>query len=126
LLLDSLAKRAYQNDTGETFNGTPMACYAERTSIGITKDLQMLKRVRRIFPKVIGTAGDTLRFYIGTRDVQNTATSYQGPFTFTIGTDYKIDFRVTSRVIDLKVEYSGSNTFRLYGMDLEFENDGYK
>lgn len=124
--MDAQAPRAYQNDSGEDFDGTPMQCYAERTSIGITKDLQMLKRVRRLYPKVIGTVGDTLNFYVGTRAAQNAPTSYQGPFPYTIGVDYKVDLRVTSRVIDLKVEYTGSNTFRFYGFDIEYENDGYK
>jgi hypothetical protein len=124
LLLDSTARRAYQNDTGEDFNGTPMTCYAERSSIAITKDLSMMKRVKRLFPKVIGTPGDVLRFYIGTRTKQNASTEWRGPYTYTIGTDYKIDLRVTSRVLDLRVEYGGTNTFRLYGFDVEFENDG--
>jgi hypothetical protein len=124
LLLDSTRNRAYQNDSGEDFNGAAMSCYAERSSVAITKDLQMLKRIKRLFPKVIGTAGDTLRFYVGTRGRQNAATEWRGPFTYTIGADYKIDLRVTSRLIDLRVEYNGTNTFRLYGMDVEYENDG--
>lgn len=126
LFLDSSRNRAYQNDTGENFNGVPMTCYAERSSIAITKDLQMLKRVKRIIPKVIGTPGDTLRFYVGTRNTQNSSTTWRGPYTLTIGADYKIDFRVTARVLDLRVEYSGSNTFRLYGMDIEYDPDGYR
>lgn len=126
LWLDAQANKAYQNDSGEDFNGTPMACYAERSNIAITKDLQMLKRVKRIYPKVIGTTGDVLRFYVGTRGAQNAATTWRGPYNYTVGTDYKIDLRVTARMLDLRVEYSGTNTFRFYGFDLEHERDGYR
>jgi hypothetical protein len=124
LMLDSMAKKAYQNDTGEDFNGVPMSVYAERTGMGIVKDLTMLKRIKRIFPKVTGTAGDTLRFYVGARSGIGASTSWSGPYTFTIGSDYKIDLRVSARILDLRVEYSGSNTFRLFGMSIEHESDG--
>jgi hypothetical protein len=126
LLLDSASKKAYQNDTGEDFNGVPMSVYAERTGITITKDLTALKRIKRIFPKVIGTAGDTLRFYIGSRTTIGASTSWSGPYTFTIGSDYKIDLRVTARILDMRVEYSGTNTFRLFGMDIEHERNGMR
>jgi hypothetical protein len=126
LFLDAQRKRAYQNDTGEDFNGTAMSVYAERTGMAISKDLGMMKRVRRIFPQAIGTAGDVLRFYIGARQSQNAPTSWTGPYNFTIGTDYKIDVRVTARILDMRFEYTGTNTFRVHGMAFEYDNDGYR
>jgi hypothetical protein len=124
LFLDSSAKRAYQNDTGEDFNGAPMTCYAQRSGISIVKDLTQLKRIKRLFPRVIGTPGDVLRFYIGSRASQNSATTWTGPYNFTIGSDYKIDTRTSARLLDLKVEYSGTNTFRFHGVSVEYEDDG--
>jgi hypothetical protein len=126
LLLDSLAKKAYQNDTGETYNGVPMTAYAERTGIAITKDLGSIKRVRRLLPRVIGEAGGVLNFYVGSRATQNATTSWSGPYPFTIGTDYKIDVRVSARILDLRVEFSGSGSFRLHGFGIEHENDGMR
>lgn len=126
LVLDAQATKAYQDDTGETFDNSPMAAYAERTGISISKDLSSLKRVRRIIPKVLGTAGDTIRFYVGARAAIGGTTLYSGPYTFTIGSDYKIDLRISARILDLKVEYVGSNTFRLFGFGVEFESDGYR
>lgn len=126
LLLDATRNRAYQNDTGEDFNGTAMSVYAERSGMAITKDLSSLKRIKRLFPQVIGTAGDVLRFYVGARTSQNASTTWSGPYNFTIGTDYKIDLRVTARILDMRVEYSGTNTFRLHGLNVEHEFDGYR
>ena len=124
LLMDALANRAYQKDTGEDFNGAAMTCYAERSGMSITKDLGRLKRIKRIIPYVLGTAGDVLNFYLGSRTLQNSSPTWSGPYPFTIGTDYKIDTRITARVIDMRIEYSGSNTFRLHGMQVEHEPDG--
>lgn len=126
LFLDALAKRAYQNDTGETYAGTPMNVYAERTALPFVKDLGRIRRINRIFPRVTGTAGDQLRFYVGSRSVQDAPTQWRGPFTFTIGGDYKVDLRLSARILDFRVEYSGTNTFRLHGLTFDFENDGYR
>jgi hypothetical protein len=122
LFTDAIRMRAYQGNTGETYNGTAMACYAERT--GITKDLGSMRRIQRIFPKVLGSSGDTLLFYVGVRDAQNAAVQWRGPYPFTIGVDYKIDLRVTGRLLDFRTEYSGTNTFRLHGIGLDHEPDG--
>jgi hypothetical protein len=122
LFTDATRRRAYQGNTGETYDGTPMSCYAERT--GITKDLGSMRRVHRFFPKVLGTSGDRLLFYVGVRASQNSTVSWRGPYPFTISTDYKIDLRVTGRLLDFRVEYAGTNTFRLHGIGLEHEPDG--
>jgi hypothetical protein len=126
LLLDATAKKAYQNDTGETYNGTAMTAYATRTGLSVTKDLGGIKRVRRLLPRVIGDAGGILRFYIGARQTQNATTSWTGPYNFTIGTDYKIDVRVSARLLDLRVEFSGTGSFRFHGVTFDFENDGLR
>lgn len=126
LLLDAVAKRAYQNDSGETYNGAPMPVYGVRTAIALKKDLGQLMRIKRIFPRVLGSIGDELRFYIGARETQNAVTSWQGPFSFRIGVDYKLDVRVTARLLDLRYEFSGTNSFRFHGLGFEFDNAGYR
>lgn len=126
VLTDAMANRAYQDDSGEDFNGVPMACYAERRGSLISKDLGRIKRIMRLMPQVLGTVGDTINFMIGTRSAENESTAWHGPYPFAIGTDYKIDLRVTARIIDLRVEYSGVNTFRLHDLEVEYEPQGYR
>lgn len=126
LLTDATRKRAYQDDSGEDFDGVPMNCYTTRTGMSFSGDLGRIKRLKRLFPQVIGTPGDELRFFIGTRAAQNDATSWQGPFTFTIGSSYKIDLRVTARLLDLRIEYRDTNPFRLHYLGIEHELDGYR
>lgn len=124
MLFAASAARAYQNDTGETYDGTQMSCYGERTATPITEDLGSVHSVWRIWPRVMGTIGDIFTFWVGARDTLSSAVSYSGPYTFTLGTDAWIDCRLAGRVIDLRVEYSGSNTFRLHGMSVEFDRQG--
>lgn len=124
VLLAANARKAYQANQGETYDGVAMACYAERTGTPITEDLGSIKRIWKIWPKVIGTTGDTLTFWIGARTALSGAVNYSGPYRFTIGTDNWINVRFDARIIDLRVEYSGTATFRLYGMNIDYEDAG--
>lgn len=126
VLFNGAAPAAYQAETGETFNGTTMNCYALRSNIGLTRDLNSIKRIKRLFPKVIGTAGDTFAVYVGSKSTPDGATTFSGPFNMTVGTDYKIDCRVSGRWISLKLAYAGTNTIRLAGFDIEFDADGWR
>lgn len=126
VLFNGAAPAAYQAESGETFNGTTMNCYATRTNIGLTRDMNSFKRIQRVMPKVIGTAGDTLQVYVGSKTTPDGTTTFSGPFNFTIGTDYKIDCRVSGRWITLKFAYAGTNSVRVAGFDVEFLQDGFR
>jgi len=125
LLTDAVRPLAYQLDASEAFDGRAMTCYAERTGVGISNiDLNRVKRVKRIFPKIAGNPGDTLRFYVGIRSAIDAAVLWRGPYSFTIGQDYKLDLRLSGRFLDIKTEYVGPGTFRLFGFGIEYELDG--
>jgi hypothetical protein len=126
LITDAAAKKAYQGNTGETYNGVPMSVYAQRSGFPIKRNLIEMQRIRRLYPKVLGNVGDVLRFYFGFRTTQNASVEWSGPYNFTIGVDYKIDLRRTGRLIDFRVEYSGSNSFRLMALDIEHESNGLR
>jgi hypothetical protein len=84
----------------------------------------MIKRLWRIWPKVIAGEGEVLNFYISTRESLNSPIAYDGPYPYTVGVDTWIDVRLDGRVFDLRVEYSGTQTFRLSGAGFEFEPSG--
>lgn len=129
LFTDAVQRRAYQNDTGETYNGVAMPCYAERTAVPFTKDLMQVRTISRIHPMVDGAVGDTLLFHIGQRDNQKAPTQWRGPFPFRIGTDIWIDLlgaRINARILDIRVEYTGSNSFRLSSYKVEYNNSGMR
>lgn len=130
VLFSGTTPAAFQTEQGETFNGTTMSCYATRDNIGLTRDLKQIKKVHRIYPKVLGTSGDTLSIRVGFRSTPDGTVTYVGPFTFTVGTDYKIDLRgagtTSGRWITLQFTYAGTNSIRIAGFDVEFDHAGYR
>jgi hypothetical protein len=126
VLADSANPLAFQNDDTEQYNGVAMTVYMERSHLPLLKDISRLKRVMRVYPRVLGTTGDTIDIKIGYRDALDGTVTYTPAKTFTIGTDYKVDFRISARVIDVRFEYSGSNPVRLFGYEVEFKPDGYR
>ena len=124
MLFDSGFTKAHLMGSGETYNGTEMSVYAERLGHPLTTDLAAMKRIWRIYPKLTGTAGTTVRFWISVRESLAHDYAYTGPHLFTIGTDQWIDLRVDGRVIDLRFEYSGVGTFRFFGFDVDYEDAG--
>ena len=126
VMLNASSPTAYQADSGELYGGVTPTCYALRRSINLGRDIFRTSRLMRIFPKVLGTPGDTLRIRIGVRDAIDASVAWQGPYIYTIGVDHKVDVRVNGRVVDIQFEYIGTNTFRLFSFDLEYEPQGYR
>jgi hypothetical protein len=126
IFTDSAATKAYQNDDGEDFDGTSMSVYMERENLPLTKDISLFKRVMRVYPRVLGTQGDTIAIKIGMRDSLDGTVTWSSPQTFTIGTDYKVEFRESSRLFDIRFDYTGSNPLRVFGYEVEFEPEGYR
>lgn len=127
VLFNGTAPAAYQAESGETFNGTTMTSYATRTNMALSKDVTSVKRVLRIYPKIIGTQGDTFQIYVGVAKTPDGSVTFSGPYNFTIGTDYKIEARATSgRWVTLKVQYQGTNTYQFAGFDVDFIHDGWR
>lgn len=118
------AARAVQQGVGETQAGASMTCYAQRDGTVVSEDLGSIKRVWRIWPMVTGTAGAQLDLWIGARTALSASPAFEGPYRFTIGTDNWVDVRFDARIIDLRVEYTGTNTWRLHGLDVEYDDAG--
>ncbi len=118
--------KAYQDDDTEQFDGVGMSTYLERSHLPLVGDISLFKRVLSVFPHVDGTAGDTFEVRIGTRNSFDAAVSWSSYKTFTIGTDYKLDFRLSARLFDIRFRYTGSNAWRIFGYDIEFNPEGYR
>jgi hypothetical protein len=126
LMLDSTAMRAYQSDGGPLFGGATPTCYVTRSSLNLGRDADRHKRVLRVFPKVLGTTGEVVNVYVGARSITDGSVSWRGPYPYAIGVDRKVDVRVTARLIDIRFEYAGTGTFRLFGFDVEFDPAGIR
>lgn len=119
------ANAAVQFGNGEDYGGTQMSVYAERQYMALDKDVKTFKRVMRVLPWVDGTTGDTITITVYTRDEIGAARSSEAT-TFTIGTDYKAEFRISGRLLDIRFTYAGTNPVRIYGYDVEYEREGLR
>lgn len=126
LLAGATRQQLYQANVGTTFNGATIGSWALRQHMALTRDVRQVKRVLRIYPKVVGATGTVIRFRVGASSEPDGAALMQGPFLFTIGRDHKIDCRVTGRYIHLYLEHNETGVFRLSGFDVEFETMGHR
>ena len=101
-----------------------MDIYLERKNVPLDKDINSYKRVLRCYPWVQGTDGDSIKVQLYTKDALSDASRTTASASFTIGQDYKTDFRASSRVYDIRFIYEGTNDVKLYGYDLEFFREG--
>lgn len=114
-----------QGNASYKFHGDrTITAYAARTNIGLTQDVGKIKRIHRILPYVRGAPGDVIKFRIGASE------NFEGPITltpaihYTIGSDHKIDCRITGRHISLIMETTNAAKLQVTGFDIEFDQEG--
>lgn len=106
----------YQIDETEQNNGANMISYAER--LGLDFGTENKKLIKRIIPKMSGTGAVTIS--IITQEHPSGSTT-QSSYTFTPGSDWKIDCLVTGRLIGYKV-YSDTNiTWSIDSIEFEYD-----
>ncbi len=124
-LLMSDNSNLLQADTGGEYDGQMISAFWERRSLPLDKDVLRYAMVKRVFPKVIGTPGETITIYIGTRNNIEDEVNFSTPRTYTIGTDAFVNFLEMGRIIDIRFEYDGTSPLRLHGFDVEWDSHGY-
>lgn len=124
LLAAATRPQLLQGNVGTTFDGATIGAFALRQNMALSRDVAQIKRVHRIFPKVIGAPGTRIRFRVGASDNQDGTVLMQGPFNFVCGVDRKFDCRVTGRFIHLLIEHNETGPLRFMGFDVEFDHLG--
>ena len=118
LICGTNATKLFLADSGTTFDGTSFTTTLERTGLH-AGETNMVKSVTKMFPRIEGTG--TVQISIGAENEPFSGVTYDGPFTYTIGSDHKIDCRVRGRYIAVKFETTTDTTFKLSGYSLETE-----
>lgn len=124
LMANPGATRLLQIDTSGTLSGSTFTKRIVREALPFG-DAIRFKRIKRVIPHVIGTVGETFNIYIGTRSTFEDDVTWSQPVTYTIGTDAFANFLETGRIIDIRFEYEGTQSWRLFSFDIEWEPDGY-
>jgi len=102
-----------------SFGGVSPECYLERTSIPIEGDSTAYKLVTRIWPEI--EADGAVDFYIGDHDTPTDTVNWQGPYSFTAGTDSNIPVSSNGRLSAVKVVWANCATVRVNRIGLEYE-----
>ena len=88
------ATKLYEMDFGNTADGSNIICYARRTHLDLG-DKGDFHLVLTIYPRA---EGDPFDVRVGSMAVSGGAVTWSDYQTFTPGTYYKLDFRVTGRL----------------------------
>jgi hypothetical protein len=87
-------------------------------------DTSREKRITRIFPRVLGPAGTLLKWRVGISSDPAQSPAWGPEVPFVIGTDYKVDCRLTGRYISVRVESVTERLWRIAGFDIEAQDAG--
>ena len=103
-------------NSGNEYGAAAADCYVERTGLrfGPAGSLSMLQR---IYPDM--TAGAAVNFYVACQSHPNDSVVWNGPYSFTAGTDRHVDVRVTGELHGIRVIGSSSTNWRLDALEIE-------
>lgn len=99
------------------YDGQTFKSMVERNQIYLEDD-QKIKFVSSITPHLSGVG--TCNIYVGANFLHDAPTEWFGPFLYTIGTDEKIDCRVSGRYVGIRFEFQSTGSWALNGYTAEF------
>lgn len=118
VLASNANNRLYVVGESRSFAGAPFTSNLEKTDIYLDDD-HKVKVVHSVTPHLSGSAG-VAKFWVGTSMLQDSPVEWDGPYNFTIGTDYKIDCRKLGRYVGIRFEITSDKDWVLNGYTLEF------
>ena len=108
--------------------GIDFRSYIERTGLGVASldrlgqpviDLQRIKLVTGIYPHINAVTGTVIDVYIEALMAEDDTVNWQGPYTYTVGTDDKVNVYVTGRFIGVRFEEQEAVEWSLESYTLE-------
>lgn len=99
------------------FDGQPFRSMVEREQVYLDDDLKV-KFVTSVTPHLSGNG--SAKIYIGANFLHDAPVEFFGPYSYTIGSDYKIDCRVSGRYVAIRFEFEGTDSWTLNGYTAEF------
>lgn len=113
-----------------TFSGSAMTAYVERTGIGVPlktgapPDFTTMKLCTTIWPRIEGTDGGVVEVTVGTQDDIDGSVTWSSPQAYVIGTTRKIDTLVSGRLLAVRFASYSNIEWRLHGYEMEITPDG--
>ena len=108
-------------DTSNMFDGSPFTSTVERTGLDFG-DSSVVKFCSSVDIKMKTTG--PVNIYVGSQMSTEDPVDWEGPFEFDSTTDYKIDCRVSGRLLAFKVESTTNVSWSLTSYDLKLKPAG--
>lgn len=118
----------FQAETTFQFDGVNYRSYVERTALAIARqggqkelrvDLESVKEVQAIWPRITAAVGTEIQIYVGYQMTLNDPVTWEGPFPFRVGIDDNVQPWVSGRLIAVRFEETNGVEWEMSGFDLE-------
>lgn len=104
--------------------GDPVVARLEKTGLSFG-DAQRRKQIKAVWPKVVGTEGETLTFRLGGQERAGGPVSWADPVDLVIGAEFPpVESFVQGRFMAIEVTSAGGDAWRLGTIDVEFRGVG--
>ena len=120
LFLASANTKIYLEDSGATFGGTAFSQILERDGLHMDAPEQV-KLLKSIRPRIDAVPGTVINVYMGGALDQSSGTTWNGPYPFTVGTDYKVSGMASGRYLGVRFESTTTARWRIKSFDVEFD-----
>jgi len=126
-------KNLYVCDSTDRYDGVDFSFFVERQGLTIAgrssrgeliEDIEIVKELQKVWPRIEAPNGTAIQVYTGAVMERNETISWQGPATFTVGTDEYVDLPVTGRLLGVKFTHTGNAPVRILGYDLDIVSRG--
>lgn len=114
------ASELYDVAAADTADGANMAAYVRREGLTL-EAADKLKLVRRIWPRITGTATDTIEVKLGYQMEPGDAVTWGAAQTFTIGTSDHLSIFTKGKLISVEFANTSGNAWKVHGFDLEYQ-----
>lgn len=123
LLASAASTELLVMDQGPDFSGTNITALIERTGLSLDAP-DKVKLLRAIRPRVDADAGTTINVYAGGSFDPEGDVTWVGPYTYTVGTDLKVDALISGRYLGIRFETTADAAWRLRSFDLDVQQQG--
>lgn len=113
--------KVYSAGGTSLFDTTPFTSSMEKTDVSLGDD-RSIKEIISITPHTSGCG--EMEVYVGSAYVQNGPINWKGPFIHTIGSNYKVDFRLTGRYLAVRFVAPSLCDWTLTGYTYEVADTG--
>jgi hypothetical protein len=122
--------KLFAADNGDTFDGTPINSFLERTGLAIAGkdrlgqpkvDYQVNKFVSRLWPRV---TGGPIAVRVGVQEDTQSTVMWLPTQTFDPTVQDYLDFETSGRLVAVRFEGIGNNPWELHGYDIDVEPTG--